>query len=184
MTAAGQADADPITDDAVSEPRSRRALVTRIAVLSVMPSLVTILTLGAAYMKFVTSSARDDERASVDSVEAAKDSTVAMLSYAPDTAEGTLTAARDRMTGGFRDSYAALIHEVVIPGAKQKKVFAVATVPAAASVSATSNHAVVLVYVNQAITMGNNAPTQSNSVVQVTLERSAGRWLVSGFDPK
>ena len=89
-----------------------------------------------------------------------------MLSYTPDTADKGLSAARDRMTGPFRDSYASLIKDVVIPGAQQKKVTAVATVAAAASVSATPTHAVVLLYVNQAITMADGAPTQTNSTVE------------------
>ena len=47
-----------------------------------------------------------------------------------------LHAARDLLTGDFRDSYTSLTNDVVIPGAKQKQISAVATVPAAASVSA------------------------------------------------
>ena len=71
------------------------------------------------------------------SLQAAKDSTIAMLSYKPDTVEQQLGAARDLLTGDFRDSYTSLTHDVVIPGAKEKQISAVATVPAAASVSAT-----------------------------------------------
>ena len=37
------------------------------------------------------------------------------------------------------------------PGAKQKQISAVATVPGAASISASANHAVVLLFVNQTI---------------------------------
>ena len=43
---------------------------------------------------------------------------------------------------------------MVIPGAKEKQISAVATVPAAASVSAEPNHAVVLVFVNQTVVVG------------------------------
>lgn len=163
---------------------TRRARVVRAASFGVIPMLAMALALGSGYLKYVGSSAAEAQRASADSVQAAKDTAVAMLSYSPDTVEKTLTAARDRMVGPFRDSYWSLVHDVVIPGAKEKKVAAVATVPAAASISATASHAVVLVYVNQAITMGDDPPTQTNSVVQVTLDRSADRWLMSGFDPK
>jgi Mce-associated membrane protein len=72
---------------------------------------------------------------------------------------------------------------VVIPGATQKQISAVATVPAAASVSATENHAVVLVFVNQTVTVGTGAPTDTASSVRVTLDKVADRWLISGFDP-
>jgi Mce-associated membrane protein len=60
-------------------------------------------------------------------------------------------------------------------------VSAVATVPAAASVS--ENHAVVLLFVNQTVNMGNIAPTHTASSVRVPLDKIGGRWLISGFDP-
>jgi Mce-associated membrane protein len=183
--------ADPATASAsdaatiaTTTSTARRARIARAATFSLIPLLAMALALGSGYLKYMGSSASEAQRASVDSVQAAKDTTVAMLSYSPDTAEKSLTAARDRMVGPFRDSYGSLVHDVVVPGAKEKKVTAVATVPAAASIAATATHAVVLVYVNQAITMGDGAPTQTNSVVQVTLDRSAGRWLISGFEPK
>lgn len=170
---------------AVSEkPTGRRTFIAQLAVFGGIPLVVVMLALGAGYLKFVSASARSAEVAAVESVQAAKDGAVAMLSYTPDTADKNLSAARDRMTGPFRDSYASLIKDVVIPGARQKKVTAVATVPAAASVSATPTHAVVLLYVNQAITMADDAPTQTNSIVEVTLDKSTDAWLISGFDPK
>ncbi len=87
-------------------------------------------------------------------MQAAKDSTIALLSYKPDTVEQQLGGARDLLTGDFRDSYTSLTNDVVIPGAKQKQISAVATVPAVASVSANPSHAVVLVFVNQTVIVG------------------------------
>ena len=87
------------------------------------------------------------------------------------------------MTGAFRDSYSSLVHDVVIPGAKQKQITAKATVPAVASVSANEKHAVVLVFVNQTINVGNDRPSDTASSVRVTLDKIGGRWLISQFDP-
>jgi Mce-associated membrane protein len=56
-------------------------------------------------------------------------------------------------------------------------------VPSAGSISATANHAVVLVFVDQAITMGNDAPTSSASSIKVTLDKIGERWLISDFTP-
>jgi Mce-associated membrane protein len=56
-------------------------------------------------------------------------------------------------------------------------------VPAAASVSATQNHAVVLVFVNQTVIVGNDVPSSTASSVKVTLDKQGDRWLISGFDP-
>ena len=113
----------------------------------------------------------------------ARDTTAAILSYQADTAERDLNAARDRLTGSFLDEYTKLINEVVIPGAKEKKISAVATVPAGGSVSATPDQAVALVFIDQTVTVGGSAPTNTASSVRVTLDRVDGRWLVSGFEP-
>jgi Mce-associated membrane protein len=72
---------------------------------------------------------------------------------------------------------------VVIPGAKQQHVSTTATVPAAASVSATPDHAVTLLFVNQSATVDKSPPTDTTSSVRVTLDKVGGRWLISGFDP-
>jgi Mce-associated membrane protein len=119
----------------------------------------------------------------VESVQAATDSTVALLSYRPDTVETDLDAAKSRLTGTFLDAYTKLTHDLVIPGAKQKQISAVATVPAAASTSATATHAVVLLFVNQSVIVGQDAPTNTASSVRVTLDKVDGRWLISQFDP-
>jgi Mce-associated membrane protein len=49
--------------------------------------------------------------------------------------------------------------------------------------SASADHAEVLVFVNQTITVGNDPPTDTVSSVRVTLDKIGGRWLISGFDP-
>jgi Mce-associated membrane protein len=149
----------------------------------VLPAVALILALGAGYLKWMDNSVRDSENARDASVQAAKDSTTALLSYKPDTVEQQLNAARDLLTGEFRDSYTSLTNDVVIPGAKQKQIAAVATVPAAASVSAKPNHAVVLVFVNQTVIVGQDAPTDTASSVRVTLDKVGDRWLISKFDP-
>jgi Mce-associated membrane protein len=106
-----------------------------------------------------------------------------MLSYQPDTVDKQLDAARDLLTGPFRSSYASLTNDVVIPGAKQRRISAVASVPAVASVTANPNHAVALVFVNQTVTVGADAPTDTASTVRVTMDKVGNRWLISGFDP-
>ena len=116
-------------------------------------------------------------------MRAATDSTIAILSYKPETVDQDLKAAADRLAGRFRQQYTQLVNDVVAPGAKQQHISAVATVPAAASVSATGKQAVVLVFVDQTTTIGNDAPTQSTSSVRVTLDKVDGRWLISQFDP-
>jgi Mce-associated membrane protein len=162
--------------------RSRFAW-TRVVAFGILPGVALILALGAGYAKWRNASVRDAQVAGIEAVQTAKDGTVALLAYRPDTVEKDLTAARDRLTGAFRDSYTSLTDDVVIPGAEQKLISAAASVPAAALVSASDTHSVVLVFVDQTTTLGSDAPTNTASSVRVTLDKINGRWLISGFDP-
>jgi Mce-associated membrane protein len=171
-------------DDAEGAPveQGARFSWTRLLVVA-LPALALILALGGGYLKWLDGTARESRTAAEQSVRAASDSTVAVLSYKPETVDRDLKAAADRLTGSFRQQYTQLVSDVVAPGAKQQHISAVATVPSAASVSATGKHAVVLVFVDQTTTIGNDAPTQSTSSVRVTLDKVDGRWLISQFDP-
>jgi Mce-associated membrane protein len=169
-------------DEAPAEPGARFSW-TRILACAVLPTVALALALGDSYLKWLDGSARESRTAAEQSVKAATDSTIAILSYRPDTVDRDLTGAAGRLTGGFRQQYTQLVSDVVAPGAKQQHISAVATVPAAASVSATENHAVVLVFIDQTTTIGNDAPTQTTSSVRITLERVHDRWLISQFEP-
>jgi Mce-associated membrane protein len=148
-----------------------------------LPGLALLLACAAGYLKWQDGSVGDSGTVGTESVRAATDGTIALLSYRPDTVQKDLDAARARLTGSFLDAYTKLTHDVVIPGAKQKQISAVATVPAAASKSATASHAVVLLFVNQTIIVGQDAPTSTASSLRVTLDKIDGRWLISQFDP-
>ncbi|GFM18677.1 uncharacterized protein PO1_contig-031-18 [Mycobacterium sp. PO1] len=149
-----------------------------------LPFIALLLALGAAYFKYQEGTAGDEDRARVETVQVATEATVAMLSYTPETAAEKLKAARDRLTGPFRGSYTSLTEDVVIPGAQQQRISATARVSAAASVSVSKNRAIVMVFVDQTTTVGNDAPTDTDSVVQVSLDKVGSRWLISGFEPK
>jgi Mce-associated membrane protein len=106
-----------------------------------------------------------------------------MLTYRAGHVDQDLAAASERMTGDFRNEFITLINDVVIPGAKEKRISALATVPAAASVSASANRAEVLVYINQSTTVGDDPPTATVSSAQVLVQRVGSQWLVAGFNP-
>jgi len=200
LEAAGEAlDTDPATgaaqsghnstaadNDALIDAEHPRQRMSRgqVGAYILLPLVVMLMAAVAGHLKYQDNSIRDAQTAAMSSVLAAKEGTIALLSYTPETAQATLTAARDRLTGSFRDSYTSLTNDVVIPGAKQKRISATATVPAASSVSANPNRAVVLVFVDQSVIVGNDAPSGTASTVQVTLDKIGDRWLISGFDPK
>ncbi len=167
--------------DAPTEPGTRLSW-SRLLVAA-LPALALLLALGVGYLKWLDGKERESVTAAEQSVRVASESTIAILSYKPETVDQELKAAADRLTAGFRQQYTQLVNDVVAPGAKQQHITAVATVPAAASVLATGKQAVVLVFVDQTTTIGNDPPTQSTSSVRVTLDKVDGRWLISQFDP-
>ncbi|WP_231978413.1 hypothetical protein [Mycobacterium sp. E3298] len=172
------------SDGETGTTRARAPIAwSRVVAYAVLPALALLLALGAGYLKWVVASSDDLARVRAESVRAASEDAVALLSYKADSVEKDLAAARERLTGDFKDAYTELTRQVVIPGAKEKHITAVAKVSAAAPVSVTANHAVVLLYVNQTVTIGEGAPTDTQPVIRVALEKVNGRWLVSHFDP-
>jgi Mce-associated membrane protein len=170
-------------DETAPQPERKGIDWAKVAAFGVIPALALILALAAGGLKFVDNSASDDVNARIESVQVAKDSTVTLLSYQPDKVQQQLTDAQALLTGSFRDEYTKLINNVVIPGAQQKQISAVATVPRAASVSADQKKAVVLVFVNQTVVVGGDAPSATASSVRVELEKVDGKWLISKFEP-
>ena len=155
---------------------------SRVLIYGLLPALALLLAIAAGLLKWKDSSVRNTDLARSESVTAARDSTVALLTFRFDTVDRDVAAARQRLTGKFRDVYTQRAQEELIPNAKEQRVSATAVVPGAASESATHNHAVVLVFVNQTIKIGDSAPAEAVSSVRVTLDKIGERWLVSDFD--
>ncbi len=172
-----------VASDGLQEKPHGHSRWARAAVFGLLPALALLLAGVAGFLKWQDGSDQDVAAARSESVRAATDATIALLSYKPDTVEKDLDIARGRLTGQFLDAYTSLTHDVVIPGAKQKQISAQATVPAASSISAGANRAEVLLFVNQTVVIGQDAPTNTASSVRVTLNKVGGRWLISQFDP-
>ena len=181
----GEDDGGRGDDDAPTfEGAPRRSFTaSRIAVFTVLPGLLFAMALGAGFLKWMQSVERATDAARVESLQAAKDATVSLLSYQADTAQNQLEAAAAQMTGSFKDEYHDLIRNVVVPGATEKRISASASIASAGSVSATPDSAVVLLLVDQSTTVGNAQPSDMQSSVRVTMNKVGGRWLMSGFDP-
>lgn len=162
---------------------ARRVNWSRMLVYGLFPGLALILAMAAGLLKWQDAASRSADIAQSESVQAAKASAVALLSFRSDTVENDVAAARDRLTGQFLDTYTQVTREVVIPNAKERQVSAVATVPAAASESVEQNQAVALVFVEQTVTVAGSPPANTVSGVRVTLDKIDGRWLVSGWEP-
>jgi Mce-associated membrane protein len=155
---------------------------SRVLVYGLLPTLVLLLAIAAGLLKWKDSSVRTLDLARRESVSAAKESTSAVLTFRYDTIDHDVAATRDKLTGGFLDSYQKRTQEDVIPRAKEQRIVATATVPAAAAETVTPNHAVVLAFVSQSVKAGDAAPTVTGSSARVTLDKFGARWLISGFD--
>jgi Mce-associated membrane protein len=170
-------DVETTTDVATT---GRRA---RVFAFGVLPALALLLAIGAGVLKWQTGVAATKAEAGQESVQAARDIATVMLTYEPDKIEEQLVAARDLLTGPFRESYTTMINDVVIPGAKNQRITAITNIPGAASISADAHHAQVMLYVDQKVTIGDGAPTNNLSTVRVTLDKVGDRWLMSNFEP-
>lgn len=148
-----------------------------------LPAVAVLLAVGTGVAKWLTVSHSSAAAARAESLQAAREATVAMLSYKAATVDSDLNAARSKLTAPFLNEYTKLINTQVIPGAKEKQISAAAQVPALASVSADPSHAVALVFIDQTIAAAGQAPATTASSIRVTLDKVDGRWLVSGFDP-
>jgi Mce-associated membrane protein len=155
---------------------------SRVLVYGLLPALALLLAAAGGLLKWEDSSVRNADLARSESAAAARDSTVALLTFRFDTVDRDVAAARKRLTGNFLETYTQRTKEELVPNAKERRVSAAATVPGAACESATHNHAVVLVFVNQTIKIGNSVPADADTSVRVTLDKIGDRWLVSGFD--
>ncbi|WP_422745424.1 hypothetical protein ACN27E_24315 [Mycobacterium sp. WMMD1722] len=165
--------------DASAPSQPPRRLLARGA----LPALVLILVVAAGYLLWQNVAAGREEAARTESVQAARDITVSMLTYQPDTIDEQLSQARERLSGAWKEQYGTTVDTVIAPEAKAKRIAAAAEVAAAASVSAEPDHAVVLLFVNQTVAVGAEAPTVTPSSVRVTLDKVDDRWLMSGFEP-
>lgn len=115
---------------------------------------------------------------------AARDGTVALLSYAPETLDKDLANAKSHLTGEFLKYYSQFTDQIVAPAARQKGVKTEATVARAAVSELNADSAVVLVFVNQVTTSKDRPdPALATSSVVVKLTNTDGHWLISEFNP-
>ncbi|MDH6197671.1 Mce-associated membrane protein [Mycobacterium frederiksbergense] len=178
MPTAGHHDAEVDEPASTQHPPAR----SRVGVLVVMSAIALVLTLASAAFRWLIGSDHRIDTARTESVQAARDITIEMLSYQPDTVEQQLNAVRERLTGEFLGTYTTLT-SAVIPAAQAERIAAVADVPQAGSVNASADRAEVVLFVNQSVSVGGKAPQKTPSVVRVTMVKEGDRWLMSKYEP-
>ena len=180
------AEIDEATDSADSSPAARRRLsaIPLIPVALVLGLLAAGGLAGWLYFTQLRPDAQTDDAVAQSAVNAARDGTVALLSYKPDTLDRDFAAAKSHLTGDFRNYYDQFTKQVVTPAAQTKGVTTTAQVVGAAASELHPNSAVVLVFVDQATASKERPdPAMASSSVLVSLTKVHGDWLIIKFDP-
>lgn len=172
---------------APASPPGRRLpawLGTRLGMLLAALVVVTAATAGSVYWWLYRPDQLTGEAAQEDVLAAAKVGAEAVLTYAPESVDQNLEAAKSHLTGEFLRSYSEFADTVVRPAAKERGVKTEANVARAAISSMQPDRATVLVFVNQVTTSKDRpTPALATSSVMMTLTRAKGGWLISEFTP-
>jgi Mce-associated membrane protein len=177
---------DKAADSTDSPSAARRSLpaIPLIPAALVLGLLATAALAGWLYVGQFRPDTQTDNAVAQSAVNAARDGTVALLSYKPDTLNQDFTAARSHLTGDFLNYYDQFTKQVVTPAAQSKAVATTAQVVGAAASELHPNSAVVLIFVNQVTTSKERPdPAMASSSVLVSLTKVDGNWLINKFDP-
>ena len=184
------AEADETSDlDAEAPAAEPRARSTRLRHLLVPIALVTALVASAGlatwvYLYQARPDKLTDSTVAAETVKAASDGAIALLSYAPDSMDKDFAAAKSHLTGDFLNYYSKFTSDIVTPAVKQKSVKTSAAVVQAAVSDLKPDSAIVLVFLNQTTTSKENPDGSfTASAVKVGLTKSNDAWLISAFDP-
>jgi Mce-associated membrane protein len=183
---AAAAEIDKAADSADSSSPTRRSLPT----IPLIPAALVLGLLAAGglagwlYFAQFRPDTQTDNAVAQSAVNAARDGTVALLSYKPDTLNQDFAAAKSHLTGDFLNYYDQFTKEVVTPAAQTKGVTTTAQVAGAAVSELNPDKAVVLVFINQATTSKERPdPAMASSSAKVSLAKVHGDWLITKFDP-
>ncbi|MFD0364747.1 twin-arginine translocation pathway signal [Nocardia sp. GCM10030253] len=147
-------------------------------------TLAAVLTAATLLWSQYLPDRRTGDANSEAALSAAKEGTVALLSYAPDTLDRDFASAKSHLTGDFLTYYGQFTDQVVTPAAKAKSVKTSAAVVRAAVSELHAEAATVLVFINQTTTSTEKTePAMTASSVRVTLTKVGASWLISSFDP-
>ena len=184
---ADQADEAQQDDDTTLGLGDKVARRRRVKVAPLLLVLLLLLSGALATWLYVGQYRHDeqtDTAAAQTAINAARDGTVALLSYKPDTLNQDFAAAKSHLTGDFLNYYDQFTKEIVTPAAKEKALTTTAQVVGAAATELQPNSAVVLLFVNQATTSKERPdPAMASSSVLVSLTKVHGTWLITKFQP-
>ncbi len=181
------ADSDSGSDSAAPAVRRKRRKLSAGAMVVVVSVVLLLVSAGLTAFVYFTEYRPDQQvgqAAMNGAMDAAKNGSVALLTYSPDTLEKDFEGAKANLTGDFLSYYTDFTQQIVTPAAKEKQVKTSASVVRTAIAEMHPDSAVVLVFINQVTTSKENPDGAfAASAVKVGLTKVDDRWLISAFDP-
>jgi Mce-associated membrane protein len=187
------AEKDDATTEAETQPEPRGGVVpksvrwARAQLGAILLVAALIASAGVAawlYFEQYRPDQQTNPAAAGVALDAAKNGTVALLSYSPESLDKDFAAAKSHLTGDFLSYYTQFTEQIVTPAAKQKSVKTTAAVVRAAVSELHPDSAVVLVFINQNTTSKENPDGSfAASAVKVGLKKINDTWLIGSFDP-
>jgi len=165
--------------------RARSAARRKLGAILVVTALVLSAGLAAwVYFFEYRVDQATDEAVADEVLESAKEGTIALLSYSPDSLDEDFAAAKSNLTGDFLSYYTQFTEQIVTPAAREKQVRTEAAVVRAGVMELHPTSAQVLVFINQVTTSKENPDGAfAASSVKVGLTKVDDRWLIDAFDP-
>ena len=167
-------------DDGVVR-RSARTVRARLGAILLAAALVASAGVAAwLYFEQYRPDQETNPAAATVALDAAKNGTVALLSYSPESLDKDFAAAKSHLTGDFLSYYTQFTEQIVTPAAKQKSVKTSASVVQAAVSELQPDSAQVLVFINQTtVSKENPDGSFAASAVKVGLKKINGAWLIA-----
>jgi Mce-associated membrane protein len=184
---------DEAATETETQPEPKAGIARQVArhakaqLWAILLAAALVASAGAAawlYFEQYRPDQQTNSAASAVALDAAKNGTVALLSYSPESLDKDFAAAKSHLTGDFLSYYTQFTEQIVTPAAKQKSVKTTAAVVRAAVSELHPDSAVVLVFINQnTVSKENPNGSFAASTVKVGLKKINDTWLIGSFDP-
>jgi hypothetical protein len=157
--------------------------------LAIVTAVCVVLALAAGALLAVTAHSNSEHRAvaeaRVGALDAAKRETAVALTYDYRTLDADFQRAEAGMSRGFRANYAQTVAQSVAPLAQKTHAITTGTIAAAGVISASATTARILVFANQTVEnkLLNATSRLDRSVIEVSMLKENGRWVIDKLQP-
>jgi hypothetical protein len=157
--------------------------------LAIVTAVCVVLALAAAVLLAVTARTNSHHRAvaaaRTAALDAAKRETAVALTYDYRSLDADFQRAEAGMSRKFRANYARTAASSVAPLATKTHAITTGTIAAGGVVSATPDTARILVFANQTVEnkLLNATSRLDRSVIEVTMVKENGRWVIDNLQP-